>query len=94
MPSVAIVKGFDRYDNITRALDLLGSEAMCGITHLLKPNFVSTENQLASTHREAARAVLDFLHKHSENPVIIAVLKGLPFMILMMGSETSASRTL
>ncbi len=72
MPSVAIVKGFDRYDNITRALDLLGSEAICGATHLLKPNFVSTENQLASTHREAARAVLDFLHKHSENPVIIA----------------------
>ena len=72
MPSVAIVKGVDRYDNITRALDLLGSEAIRRETHLLKPNFVSTENHLASTHREAARAVLDFLRKHSENPVIVA----------------------
>jgi uncharacterized protein (DUF362 family) len=72
MPSVAIVTGLDRYDNITRALDLLGSEAICGTTHLIKPNFVSTEHQLASTHREAARAVLDFLRKHSEDPVIIA----------------------
>jgi uncharacterized protein (DUF362 family) len=72
MPSVAIVTGLDRYDNITRALDLLGSETICGTTHLIKPNFVSTEQQLASTHREAARAVLDFLRKHSEDPVIIA----------------------
>jgi len=71
MPSVAIIKGPDRYDNITRALDLLGSEAICGTRHLIKPNFVSTANQLASTHKVAARAVLDFLRRHSENPVII-----------------------
>lgn len=72
MPSVAIVKGFDRYDNITRALDLLGAEAVRGAVHVIKPNFVSTDNQLASTHQEAARAVLDFLRKHSANPVIVA----------------------
>jgi uncharacterized protein (DUF362 family) len=72
MPSVAIVKGSSRYENIIQVLDLLGPEAICGINHVLKPNFVSTENQLASTHREAAQAVLDFLHKYSNRRVIIA----------------------
>ena len=72
MPTVAIVKGFDRYNNIVRALDLLGSDVVFGKTHLLKPNFVSTKKQIASSHREAVRAVLDFIHKYSKNPVIIA----------------------
>ena len=71
MPTVALVKGFDRYENVARALDLLGSDAVFGTTHLVKPNFVSTKKQPASTHREAVRAVLDFLRKHSRNPVII-----------------------
>lgn len=72
MPSVAIVKGFSRYENIIQALDLLDPQAIRGKTHVVKPNFVSTDNQLAATHRDAARAVLDFLRKHSKNPVIIA----------------------
>ena len=72
MPTVALVKGLDRYNNISRALDLLGSDAIFGKIHLLKPNFVSTEEQLASTHREAVKAILDFLQKYSKKPVIIA----------------------
>ena len=63
-PTVALVKGTDRYQNIAQALDLLGKEAVSGTRHVLKPNFVSTEVQLAATHREAARAVVDWEIRH------------------------------
>ena len=72
MSQVAIIRGDNRYDNIIRALDLLGEKAISGTGHLIKPNFVSTENQLASTHREAARAVVDFLRKYSSRSITIA----------------------
>lgn len=71
-PTVALVKGSDRYENIAEALALLGKEAVSGTRHVVKPNFVSTGTQLAATHREAARAVVDFVRKHSDHPVIIA----------------------
>jgi hypothetical protein len=65
-PTVALVKGTDRYQNIAQALNLLGKDAVSGTRHVLKPNFVSTEVQLAATHREAARAVLDWEIQHSQ----------------------------
>jgi uncharacterized protein (DUF362 family) len=71
-PTVALVKGTDRYQNIAQALNLLGKEAVSGARHVLKPNFVSTEVQLAATHREAARAVVDFVRQHTDHPVSIA----------------------
>ncbi len=70
--TVALVKGPDRYENIARALDLLGKDAVSGTLHLVKPNFVSTDVQLAATHREAARAVVDFVRQHTGHRVIIA----------------------
>lgn len=70
--TVALVKGPDRYQNIAQALALLGEEAVSGTRHMVKPNFVSTEVQLAATHREAARAVVDFVRQHTGHPVIIA----------------------
>lgn len=72
MPKVAVIKGRDRYKNITRALDMLGADAIAGTRHMVKPNFVSTKNQLASTHRDAAKATLDFLRKHASRPITIA----------------------
>lgn len=71
-PTVALVKGPNRYQNIAQALDLLGNEAVSGTQHVVKPNFVSTEVQLAATHRQAARAVVDFLRQNTGHPVIIA----------------------
>lgn len=71
-PTVALVKGPNRYQNIAQALDLLGNEAVSGTQHVVKPNFVSTEVQLAATHRQAAKAVVDFLRQHTGHPVIIA----------------------
>lgn len=70
--TVALVKGPDRYKNIAQALGLLGKEAITGTRHVVKPNFVSTEVQLAATHSDAARAVVDFVRRHSDNPIVIA----------------------
>ena len=69
---VAVVKGPDRYKNIREALALLGDQAILGKKHVIKPNFVSTEVRLAATHREAARAVVDFLREETGDSMIIA----------------------
>jgi uncharacterized protein (DUF362 family) len=70
--TVALVKGPDRYDNIREALALLGEKAVFGKKHIVKPNFVSTKVQLAATHRDAAKAVIDHIRTESDHPVIIA----------------------
>ncbi len=70
--TVAIVRGPDRYENITQALGLLGKEVVSGALHLVKPNFVSTKVQLSATHRDAARAVIDFVRQHTGHGVVIA----------------------
>jgi uncharacterized protein (DUF362 family) len=70
--AVALVKGPDRYQNIRDVLALLGDKAVFGRKHVIKPNFVSTEVGLAATHREAVRAVVDFLRQQTGHSVIIA----------------------
>jgi uncharacterized protein (DUF362 family) len=39
---------------------------------LVKPNFVSVERQLAATHVDAVRAVLDFVRARYHGPVVVA----------------------
>ena len=70
---VALVKGNDRYDNIARALDLIGDDIDLSDKKriLIKPNFVSTRRQLAATHVEAVRAVLDWLRPRYDGPITI-----------------------
>ena len=63
--TVALVRGSDRYRNIREALALLGKEANAGKRHIVKPNFVSTKVQLAATHRDAAKAVIECLGKYN-----------------------------
>jgi uncharacterized protein (DUF362 family) len=70
--TVALVRGSDRYHNIREALALLGQEAVSGKRHIVKPNFVSTKVQLAATHRDAAKAVIDHVRQQTGDPVIIA----------------------
>jgi uncharacterized protein (DUF362 family) len=70
--TVALVRGPDRYQNISEVLALLGEKAVFGKRHVIKPNFVSTRIQLAATHRDAARAVIDYVRQHRGHPVIIA----------------------
>jgi len=70
---VALIKGNDRHDNITQALALIEDGIDLGDKKriLIKPNFVSTRRQLAATHVEAVRAVLDWLRPRYDGPITI-----------------------
>ncbi len=83
---VALIRGQERYDNITRTLqaiddqiDLTGKQRI-----VLKPNFVTVHRQLAATHVDAVRAVLDYLRGRgvtqqitlAEGPAIGSALDG------------------
>jgi len=71
---VALIKGDSRYDNITKALSLIEGDIQLGEVKdiLIKVNFVSTTRQLASTHVEGVRALLDFLRPRYDGPITIA----------------------
>jgi len=73
---VSLVHGDDRYRNVTQALELISDEIRGSFNQkrrvLIKPNLVSTSRQLASTHVETVKAVLDFLNKFNPAEVIIA----------------------
>lgn len=58
---VGLAKGNDRKANILRALELIKDDLSVDKPILIKPNFVSIREQLAATHRDAVRAVLEFL---------------------------------
>ena len=70
---VALIKGNDRHDNITQASTLIEDWIDLGDKKriLIKPNFVSTRRQLAATHVEAVRAVLDWLRPRYDAPITI-----------------------
>ena len=70
---VALMKGASRYHNIAQALEAIEEDIRLPPQGLLiKPNFVSIRNQLASTHVEAVRALLDFLRPRYEGSIVIA----------------------
>ena len=61
---VALTNGDNRTDNIFRALKSLEKEIVQSIGNrrvVIKPNNVSTDNQLAATHSDALIATLEFL---------------------------------
>jgi uncharacterized protein (DUF362 family) len=70
---VALIKGDNRYENITQALALIEDEINPSDKKriLIKPNFVSTRRQLAATHVEAVRAVLNWLRPRYDGPITI-----------------------
>lgn len=71
---VALVRGGSRYESVVRALRTIeDSVDLENVRRLLiKPNFVSIERQLAATHVDAVRAVLDFVRARYDGPVIVA----------------------
>jgi uncharacterized protein (DUF362 family) len=71
---VALIKGDSRYDNIAKALSLIEDDIQLDEVKdiLIKVNFVSTTRQLASTHVEGVRALLDFLRPRYDGPITIA----------------------
>ena len=70
---VALIKGDNRYDNIAQALGLIEGDVDLSDKKriLIKPNFVSTRWQLAATHVDAVRAVLDWLRPRYDAPITI-----------------------
>ncbi len=76
MTTVSLVHGPDRYFCVNESLRLLRPELAQKIKGkkkiVIKPNFVSTSKQLAATHVDAVRAVLDTVTELSDQPVTIA----------------------
>ena len=71
---VALVRGADRYDNVSLALARIAGDLDLSDKQrvLIKPNFVVTHKPLAATHVDAVRAVLDFVRHRYDGPITIA----------------------
>ncbi len=74
--TVAIQQGEDRRKNVYLALKAIDQDLrprMKGKKYVvIKPNFVNTENQLAASHPDAMRGILDYLGESFRGPVKIA----------------------
>lgn len=72
---VALLKGEDRRKNVTQALLAVDREIGPAIKRkkyvAIKINNVSTTNQLAATHVDALRGILDYLEPRIKGPVVI-----------------------
>ncbi|MHC4556377.1 MAG: DUF362 domain-containing protein [Planctomycetota bacterium] len=71
---VCLVKGNDRREIVYQALKKIEDEVLASIGDkkiLIKPNFVITTRQLAATHVDAVRGILDFLKPHYKKQIII-----------------------
>ena len=74
--TVSLVRGDSRRKNIHDALVAIEDQIMPVLRRkkkvVIKPNNVSTVNQLAATHADALHGILDFLAPRFEGPVTIA----------------------
>jgi len=72
---VAVTKSSGHYDGVLSALRLIENQIEEDIKRkkkiLIKPNFVSTSRQMAATHVDAVKAVLDVISKHYSGRIII-----------------------
>ena len=71
---VSLIKGNDRRDIVYQALKKIEDQILPSIGNkniLIKPNFVVTNRQLAATHVDAVRAILDFLEPHYKKQILI-----------------------
>lgn len=73
---VALIHGDDRRKNVREALEAIDAEIRTGLrgrkSVVIKPNNVSTTNQLAATHLDALEGILDYLEPRFHGPVAIA----------------------
>jgi uncharacterized protein (DUF362 family) len=74
--AVAIVQGENRrkmiYDSLMAVDDLIRPKLKKKKSVVIKPNNVSTTVQLAATHADALRGILDYLEPRFKGPVFIA----------------------
>ena len=73
---VALTNGANRRKNIQDALAAIEDQILPVLKTkkhvVIKPNIVSTTNQLASTHVDALHGILDFLGPRFKGPIVIA----------------------
>jgi uncharacterized protein (DUF362 family) len=73
---VSVANGANRRKNVQEALVAIEDQIMPALKTkkhvVIKPNIVSTSNQLASTHVDALHGILDFLGPRFKGPVVIA----------------------
>lgn len=73
---VAIIYGRNRYENVTNVLALIKDEIEERVKNkkqiVIKPNLCVPDNELAVTHVEAVKALIDFLFKLNIEDFIIA----------------------
>ncbi|MGC2619279.1 MAG: DUF362 domain-containing protein [Acidobacteriaceae bacterium] len=73
---VALIHGNDRRKNVHAALIAVDEQIRAGLRHkrsvVIKPNNVSTTNQLAATNVDAIQGILDYLEPRFRGPIVIA----------------------
>jgi uncharacterized protein (DUF362 family) len=74
--TVAIANGDERRKNVYTALKSIDKELQAKMKAkkyvVIKPNFVNTTNQLAASHPDSMRGILDYLSESFKGPVVIA----------------------
>ena len=74
MVRVSIVRSSDRTTGVAQALELIDSDVVIPDKPVMvKPNFVTTSNQLAATHVDSTRAMLEYLSQKGVSEFLIAV---------------------
>ena len=75
---VGLVHGNDRRRSIYRALELVRHDIVAKLQPqlLIKPNFLSSSNQLACSHVDGVRGILDFLKTVPNPPTEIVIAEG------------------
>ena len=73
---VGLARGQDRREIVYKALELIEDDVRAAVDRkrrvLIKPNMAVDKNPLATTHVDAARAVLDFLRPRCRKPIVVA----------------------
>lgn len=74
--TVAIAQSDDRRKNTYNALMAIDKDLQPKLKQrkyvVIKPNFVNTQNQLAASHVDGVRGILDYLDERFSGPVVIA----------------------
>jgi uncharacterized protein (DUF362 family) len=75
-PAVALMKGDDRRKNVIAALEAIDDQIRPKLARkksvVIKPNNVSTTRQLAATHADALRGIIEYLAPRFKGPIYIA----------------------
>ncbi len=75
MVKVSLIKGEKRKDAVKKSLDLISEDIKKSLKPgkvIIKPNFVSTSVQLAASHADQIRGILDYFKEFYDEKIIIA----------------------